>query len=67
MAPREEIITAADMDARLAALDGWHGTTAGISKVYAIGYEAAIQAVAEIGVPRSSWSTGRTLTSGGTG
>lgn len=50
MAPRHEILTAADLDARLAALDGWYGTTAGISKVYAVGYDAAIEAVSEIGV-----------------
>jgi 4a-hydroxytetrahydrobiopterin dehydratase len=49
LAPRDEIITAADLDGRLADLDGWHGTTAGISKVYAIGYDAAIRAVAQIG------------------
>jgi 4a-hydroxytetrahydrobiopterin dehydratase len=50
LAPRDEIITAADLGARLAALDGWHGTTDRISKVYAIGYDAAIEAVSEIGV-----------------
>lgn len=49
MAPRDEIISAADLERRLAALSGWHGTTAGISKTYSIGYDDAIHAVAEIG------------------
>lgn len=49
MAPRHEIIAAAELPGRLAALDGWHGDTAGISKTYAIGYDDAIRAVGEIG------------------
>jgi 4a-hydroxytetrahydrobiopterin dehydratase len=49
VAPRDEIIPAADLAARLAALDGWHGATTGISKTYTISYDAAIQAVGEIG------------------
>ena len=50
MAPRDEIIPAAELAERLAALDGWHGDTSGIAKTYAIGYDSAIRAVAEIGV-----------------
>lgn len=49
MAPRDEIISAADLAARLAELDGWHGDTSGITKTYEIGYDNAIRAVAEIG------------------
>lgn len=49
MAPRDEIIPAADLPRRLSALGGWHGDTTGISKTYAIGYDTAIRAVAEIG------------------
>lgn len=49
MAPRDEIIGAADLAARLADLDGWHGDTSGISKTYEIGYDNAIRAVADIG------------------
>ena len=49
MALRDEIIPADGLASRLAALDGWHGDTAGIAKTYAIGYDDAIKAVAEIG------------------
>lgn len=49
MAPRHEIIAADALSARLAALDGWHGDVSGISRTYAIGYDDAIRAVAEIG------------------
>lgn len=49
MAPRDEIITAAELPGRLGVLEGWHGDTAGISKTYAIGYDTAIRAVGEIG------------------
>jgi 4a-hydroxytetrahydrobiopterin dehydratase len=49
VAPRDEIITAADLPGRLATLQGWHGDTTGISKAYAIGYDTAIHAVGEIG------------------
>lgn len=50
MAPRDEIIPAADLVARLATFDGWHGSTMGISKTYAIDYDEAIQAVGAIGL-----------------
>jgi 4a-hydroxytetrahydrobiopterin dehydratase len=49
MAPRDEIIPAGALEGRLAALDGWHGDTTGISRTYSIGYDDAIRAVAEIG------------------
>jgi 4a-hydroxytetrahydrobiopterin dehydratase len=49
VAPRDDIITAEELPARLAALDGWHGNTHGISKTYALGYDNAIRAVGEIG------------------
>jgi 4a-hydroxytetrahydrobiopterin dehydratase len=49
MAPRDEIIRQDALSARLAALKGWHGDTSGISRTYAIGYDDAIRAVAEIG------------------
>jgi 4a-hydroxytetrahydrobiopterin dehydratase len=49
MAPRDEKITAAELPGRLAALDGWHGDTTGVTKAYAIAYDDAILAVAEIG------------------
>lgn len=49
MAPRDEIISAADLAARLAEFDGWHGDTSGITKTYPIGYDNAVRAVAEIG------------------
>ena len=49
MALRDEIIPAGDLEARLAALGGWHGDTSGIRKDYRIGYDDAILAVAEIG------------------
>ncbi len=49
MAPRDEIIPAGALSARLAALEGWHGDTSGIRRTYVIGYDDAIGAVAEIG------------------
>lgn len=49
MAARDEIIPAAELAARLSKLNGWHGTTVGISRTYIIGYDDAISAVAEIG------------------
>jgi 4a-hydroxytetrahydrobiopterin dehydratase len=49
MAPRDEIIPQDELSARLAALKGWHGDTSAISRTYAIGYDDAIRAVAEIG------------------
>ena len=49
MALRDEIIPAAELADRLAELPGWRGDTAGISRAYALGYDDAIRAVAEIG------------------
>ena len=49
MAPRDEVITAGALPGRLAALDGWHGDTGGITKTYALGYDDAIRAVGDIG------------------
>jgi 4a-hydroxytetrahydrobiopterin dehydratase len=49
MAARDEIIPADVLSTRLAALHGWHGNVSGISRTYAIGYDDAIGAVAEIG------------------
>ena len=49
MALRDQIVPAAELGKRLEALSGWHGDTSGISKTYAIGYDDAIKAVAEIG------------------
>lgn len=49
MAPRDEIIPAAELERRLEGLGGWHGDTSGITKTYEIGYDNAVRAVAEIG------------------
>jgi 4a-hydroxytetrahydrobiopterin dehydratase len=49
VAPRDEILTPGQLRVRLAGLEGWRGDTAGISKDYSIGYDAAIGMVAEIG------------------
>ena len=49
MAPRDQVIGAAELRERLAGAEGWHGDTTGIGKDYAIGYDDAIRAVAEIG------------------
>ncbi|HEX4832872.1 MAG TPA: 4a-hydroxytetrahydrobiopterin dehydratase [Trebonia sp.] len=49
MALRDEIITAADLPERLAALPGWQGDTTGISKDYPIGWDSAVQMAAAAG------------------
>lgn len=49
MAPRDEIIKGADLQRRLAELPGWGTDGTGIFRAYAIGYDDAIRAVAEIG------------------
>ena len=49
MAPRDEIVTADRLADRLAALDGWHGDTGGVSKDYRTDYDTAIRIVAGIG------------------
>jgi 4a-hydroxytetrahydrobiopterin dehydratase len=43
------VIAAGELGERLAALDGWHGDTGGISKDYRVDYDIAIRIVAEIG------------------
>lgn len=49
MAPRDEIITTADLRRRLSSLEGWHGDTTGVSKSSAVGYDTAIRIVERIG------------------
>lgn len=49
MAPRHEVIPATGLPARLAALGGWRGDTAGITKDYPIGWDNAIQVATAIG------------------
>ena len=49
MAPRDEIISAAELPGRLAPLKGWHGDTTGISKIYSVGYDTAIRIVGDVG------------------
>ena len=49
MALRDEVIAAGELQARLAALPGWHGDTAGIAKDYAIGWDSAVRMVADVG------------------
>jgi 4a-hydroxytetrahydrobiopterin dehydratase len=48
MALRDQVISAADLPARLAALPGWTGNTSGISKEYLIGWDAAVRMVAQV-------------------
>jgi 4a-hydroxytetrahydrobiopterin dehydratase len=49
MALRDEVIPTGDLAARLGPLEGWAGDTAGISKEYPIGWDAAVLMVAEVG------------------
>ena len=49
MAPRDEIISAAELSGRLAPLKGWHGDITGISKTYSVGYDTAIRIVGDVG------------------
>ncbi len=49
MALRDEVIAAPDLPGRLAALEGWHGGTSGITKDYRVDYDTAVRIVAEIG------------------
>jgi 4a-hydroxytetrahydrobiopterin dehydratase len=68
VAPRDEIITAADLPRRLASLEGWHGDTTAISKAYAVGYDTAIRIVEQIGQAAiRAAAPAQTSTSGGTG
>lgn len=39
---RDQVITAAELPGRLAALDGWQGGTGGISREYPVGWDAAV-------------------------
>jgi 4a-hydroxytetrahydrobiopterin dehydratase len=49
MAPRDQVIAAGELAARLDSLGGWHGDTGGIAKSYAVPYDTAIAIVGEIG------------------
>lgn len=49
MALRDQVISADELDVRLAALPGWHGSTSGIEKAYPIGWDAAVRVVADAG------------------
>lgn len=49
MAPRDEIIRGDELQRRLAGLRGWGTDGTGIFRAYAIAYDDAIAAVAEIG------------------
>src|SRR5258708_25604874 len=49
MALRDQVIPAGELAARLEAVPGWHGDTAGIGKAYAIGWDAAVAMVADVG------------------
>jgi 4a-hydroxytetrahydrobiopterin dehydratase len=49
VALRDQVISAADLPARLAALPGWTGGTSGISKDYPVGWDAAVRVVASVG------------------
>jgi 4a-hydroxytetrahydrobiopterin dehydratase len=48
MALRDQIIPAADLPGRLAALPGWQGGTAGIERTYPAGWDDGAAMVAEI-------------------
>jgi 4a-hydroxytetrahydrobiopterin dehydratase len=49
MALRDQVIPAAELDARLAAIPGWKGDTSGISKEYPVGWDTAIRIAAGTG------------------
>ena len=49
MALRDQVIPAGELDARLAALPGWHGDSSGIEKEYAIGWDAAVRMATDMG------------------
>jgi 4a-hydroxytetrahydrobiopterin dehydratase len=46
---RDQVITAADLPERLAALGGWQGGTGGISREYPVGWDAAVVMAVRIG------------------
>lgn len=46
---RDQVITAADLPERLAALDGWQGDTSGISREYPVGWDTAVVMAVRIG------------------
>lgn len=48
MALRDQVISTADLPARLAALPGWHGDTSGISRDYPAGWDTAAAMVPDI-------------------
>jgi 4a-hydroxytetrahydrobiopterin dehydratase len=45
---RDQVIPASELEARLAALPGWHGDTEGIARDYGIGWDAAAAAIAQV-------------------
>lgn len=47
---RDQVISADSLPARLSALPGWHGTTAGISRDYPVGWDAAVAMTVRIGM-----------------
>lgn len=49
MAPRDEVLTAAQVSERLATLNGWRGDTSAVTKDYEVNYDTAIEIVVEIG------------------
>ena len=46
---RDQVIPAADLPQRLAALPGWQGGTSGISCEYPIGWDAAVTVASQLG------------------
>lgn len=49
MALRDQVIGGAELPGRLASLPGWQGDTAGITRDYPIGWDAAVAMVADVG------------------
>ena len=47
---RDQVIAAADLPGRLAALPGWEGDASGISREYPVGWDAAVAMTARIGM-----------------
>jgi 4a-hydroxytetrahydrobiopterin dehydratase len=45
---RDQVIPAADLPGRFAALPGWHGDASGIAKAYEIGWDAAAAVIPQV-------------------
>ncbi|MGH3252347.1 MAG: 4a-hydroxytetrahydrobiopterin dehydratase [Trebonia sp.] len=45
---RDQVIPASEIEARLAALPGWHGDAKGIARDYETGWDAAAAAIPQI-------------------